>query len=386
MRKTTPPIPVRKNLATLSTRGVRVVAPDARSNRPASEPLYQTSTFEFPSIEAWEPGLAGEAGHGYVYARHGRPNENSLAACVAALEGAPAGVATSTGTSALLCAVLISTKPGDRVLCQRDAYGGSRALFERDFAEWGRTCELVDAYEPSKLADGLARGARFVLVETLSNPLVRPVDVAALSWHCRSYGAVLCVDNTIATPILQRPLASGADLVLHSATKFLGGHHDCAAGVLVGDETRIAAASALIARLGLNAAPLDAWLAARGLRTLHLRVERAEQNARALAERLRAHDSVVALHYPGWGAVLSFDVGTKARAESVVAACSELSLMPSFGGVESSLSHAATSSHRTLGAEERAALGISDGLLRLSVGIEDADDLWSELGRALTRL
>jgi cystathionine gamma-synthase len=384
MRKTTPPSTGRRNLATLTTRGVRVAAPDANTGRPASEPLYQTSVFEFPSIEAWEPALSGKAG--YAYARHGRPNENSFAAGVATLEGAEAGVATSTGTSALLCALLISTKPGERVLCQRDAYGGSRVLFERDFAEWGRPCELIDAYEPSKVADGLSRGARFVLVETLSNPLVRPVDIAALAWHCRSYGAVLCVDNTLATPILQRPLALGADLVLHSATKFLGGHHDCAAGVLVGDKARIAAAQALVTRLGLNASPLDAWLAARGMRTLHLRIERAEQNARALAERLRAHAGVAALHYPGWGAVLSFDVGSLERAERVVQGCPELALTPSFGGVESTLSHAASSSHRGLSGEERAALGIGDGLLRFSVGIEDVEDLWSELNRALTRL
>lgn len=386
MRKSTQPIPARRNLATLSTRGVRVAAPDARANRPFAEPLYQTSVFEFQSIAAWEPAIAGDLAHGYVYARHGRPNENSLAASVAALEGAEAGVATSTGTSALLAALLVSTKPGDRVLCQRDAYGGSRALFERDFAEWGRPCELIDAYEPSRLADGLSRGARFVLVETLSNPLLKPVDIAALSWHCRSYGAVLCVDNTMATPILQRPLGMGADLVLHSATKFLGGHHDCAAGVLVGDKARIGAASGLIARLGLNAAPLDAWLAARGMRTLHLRVERGEQSARVLAEKLRGQASVATVHYPGWGAVLSFDVTTLERAESVVLACTELSLTPSFGGVESTLSHSASSSHRALSADERAALGITDGLLRLSVGIEDVDDLWSELSRALARL
>jgi cystathionine beta-lyase/cystathionine gamma-synthase len=383
MRKTTPPNPARRNLATLTTRGVRVAAPDQRTGRPASEPLYQTSVFEFPSVEAWEPAMAGESG--YAYARHGRPNESSFAASVAALEGAEAGIATSTGTAALLCALLASTKPGERVLCQRDAYGGSRVLFEREFVEWGRPCELIDAYEPSKVADGLARGARFVLVETLSNPLVRPVDIAALAWHCRSYGAVLCVDNTLATPILQRPLASGADLVLHSATKFLGGHHDCAAGVLLGDASRIAAARALVARLGLNASPLDAWLAARGLRTLHLRIERAEQSARLLADKLRGHGAIATLHYPGWGAVLSFDLGTRERADTLIAGCPELALTPSFGGVESSLSHSASSSHRGLSAEERAALGIGEGLLRLSVGIEDAEDLWSELSRALAR-
>jgi cystathionine beta-lyase/cystathionine gamma-synthase len=344
--------------------------------------LYQSSVFDFPSIEAWEPALSGQ--RGYAYARHGRPNEASFAASVAALEGAEAAIATSSGTSALLCAVLLGSRPGERVLCQRDAYGGSRALLERELVQFGRTLELVDAYEPSKVADGLSRGARFVLVETLSNPLVREVDVAALSWHCRSYGAVLCVDNTLATPILQRPLGLGADLVLHSGTKFLSGHHDAIVGILAGEKRRIDEAQGLVTRLGLQAAALDCWLAARGMRTLQLRIERAQLNARSLAERLREQPGVRAVHYPGWGPLLSFDLGDQAQVERLIAACPEIRLAPSLGGVESSFSHPATSSHRMLSAEERALLGLGDGLVRLSVGIEDADDLWTELSRGLS--
>lgn len=382
MRKSSVPYAPR-SLATLSARGVRAEPPGAVSGKPTSEPLYQTSAFAFPSLEAWEPALAGH--EGYAYARHGRPNEASFAASVAALEGGEAAVATASGSAALLCAALVSTKPGDPILCQRDAYGGSRALLERDLAQFGRHIELFDAYEPSKLADGLSRGARFVLVETLSNPCVHEVDVAALAWHCRSYGAVLCVDNTLATPILQRPLGLGADFSLHSATKFLGGHHDCIAGVLVGDKRRIDEARQLVTRLGIQAAALDTWLAARGLRTLHLRVERAEHNARVLAERLREHSALRKLYYPGWGPMLSFDLGEQARVERFLQGCPDIRLTPTFGGVESTFSHPATSSHRTLSAEEREALGISDGLLRMSVGIEDAADLWSEMNRALLR-
>lgn len=383
MRRSSPPRSLR-NLATLSARGVRAEPPKPGAGRPSSEPLYQTSVFDFPSLEAWEPALSGR--EGYAYARHGRPNEASFAASVAALEGGEAGVSTSSGTSALLVAALASTRPGERVLCQRDAYGGSRALLERDLAQFGREVELVDAYEPSKVADGLARGARFVLVESLSNPLVREVDVAALSWHCRSFNAVLCVDNTLATPILRRPLTLGAELVLHSATKFLGGHHDCVAGVLVGDAKRIAEAQVLVTRLGAQAAAFDCWLAARGLRTLHLRLERADANARLLADRLREHAAVRTLHYPGWGPLLSFDLGEQAKVERLIEACPEIHLAPSFGGVETSFSHPASSSHRMLSDEERAQLGLGGGLLRLSVGIEDAEDLWNELNRGLARL
>jgi methionine-gamma-lyase len=383
MRRSSPPRSP-KNLATLSARGLRAEAPRPGAGRPTSEPIYQTSVFDFPSLEAWEPALAGV--EGYAYARHGRPNEASFAASVAALEGGEAAVTTASGNAALLCAVRIGSRPGDTILCQRDAYGGSRALLEQELSQLGRSLELVDAYEPSKVADGLSRGARFVLVETLSNPLLREVDVAALSWHCRSFGAVLCVDNTIATPILQRPLGLGADLVLHSATKFLGGHHDCIAGVVVGAKSRIDEARGVITRLGVQAAAFDCWLATRGLRTLHLRVECSQGNARILAERLREHAAVAAVHYPGWGPLLSLDLGEQARVERLIEACPEIRLAPSLGGVESSFSHPATSSHRNLTAEERALLGIGPGLLRMSVGIEDAEDLWSELQRGLGRL
>lgn len=383
MRKSSPPYSLRNGLATLAARGVRADPPGASVSRPTSEPIYQTAVFDFPDIPSSEPALSGAGG--YAYARHGRPNEASLAASVAALEGAEAGVASASGSAAVLCAVLVATRPGDLVLCQRDAYGGTRLMLEREITQFGRRVELVDAYEPAKVADGLSRGARLALVETLSNPLLREVDVAALAWHCRSYNALLCVDNTFATPVLRRPLALGADLVLHSATKFLGGHHDCCAGVLVGPAAAIDEARALVTRLGLNAAPFDAWLATRGMRTLHLRVERAEQNARALAEKLRGHARVRGVHYPGWGGMLSFELDDRAAAERLVRACPQLHYAPSLGGVETTLAHPASSSHRTLEPAERAALGIADGLLRLSLGIEDADDLWGELSQALNK-
>jgi cystathionine beta-lyase/cystathionine gamma-synthase len=383
MRKSSPPYSLRNGLATLAARGVRADPPGAAVSRPTSEPIYQTAVFDFPDIPSSEPALSGAGG--YAYARHGRPNEASLAASVAALEGAEAGVATGSGSAAVLCAALVATRPGDLILSQRDAYGGTRLMLERELTQFGRRVELVDAYEPAKVADGLSRGARLVLVETLSNPLLREVDVTALAWHCRSYNALLCVDNTFATPVLRRPLALGADLVLHSATKFLGGHHDCCAGVLVGPAAAIDEARALVTRLGLNAAPFDAWLATRGMRTLHLRVERAEQNARALAEKLRGHGRVRGVHYPGWGGMLSFELDGRAAAEQLVRACPQLHYAPSLGGVETTLAHPASSSHRTLEAAERTALGIADGLLRLSLGIEDADDLWGELSQALSK-
>jgi len=367
--------------ATLTARGERAPAPGTDVGRPSAEPLYQTAVFDFPSIAASEPAFEG---NGYVYTRNGRPNAASLEQSIAKLEGAEAALATASGMTAVLCALWAATKPGERVLCQRDVYGGTRALLDADAPRLGLTVEYIDAYEPAKVADGLARGARFLLVETLSNPLLREVDIGALAWHTRAASAVLCVDNTMATPVFRRPLEQGADLVLHSVTKFLGGHHDLCAGALAGRRTLIDAARAASVRMGLSAAPLDAWLAQRGLRTLSVRMQRAQATARTLAPRLNEHAAVRQVHYPGWGALLSLDLGDRAAAERLVTRCTQIRLTPSLGGTETALSHSASSSHRALSAEERARLGIGEGLLRMSVGLEEASDLWDELAQALS--
>jgi cystathionine gamma-synthase len=380
-RSIRPPLMPRPSLATVAARGLRATPPPLGDGRPSSEPLYLTSVFEFSTIAASEPALEGL--DGYVYARNGLPNPRSLETTVAALEGGEAALATSSGMAAVLAAVLATTKPGSRVLCQRDAYGGTRAMFASDLPRMGIEVEYVDAYDPAKVADGLSRGAALLLVETLSNPLVREVDIAALAWHCHAHGALLCVDNTFATPIFQRPLVQGADLVLHSATKFMGGHHDLCAGVLISSNTVIERARGHAGRMGFLAAPFDSWLAVRGIRSLDVRMHRCQDNARLLAERLGTHPRVRALHYPGWGPMLSFDLGDKPSAARLVAACPGIPIAPSLGGTETSFSHSATSSHRALSPEERAELGIGDGLLRMSVGLEDPDDLWSELSRAL---
>jgi cystathionine beta-lyase/cystathionine gamma-synthase len=349
--------------------------------RPAVEPLYQTSVFEFSSIEASEPAF--EPNGGYVYVRNGLPNARSLELSVAALEGAEDALAASSGMAAVLCAVLAATHQGDRVLCQSDAYGGTRAMFAQDLARLGLRVEYVDAYDPAKVADGLAQGVAVLLVETLSNPLIREVDIAALAWHCRVNGTVLCVDNTFATPVFRRPLIQGADLVVHSVTKFLGGHHDLCAGVIAGTGELVARARGCAQRMGMLAAPFDAWLAQRGIRSLDVRMQRSQDNARTLAERLQGHLKVRAVNYPGFGPMLSFDVGSREHAARVVRSCHDIRLMPSLGGTETSFSHSASSSHRALSPEERARLGIGEGLLRVSVGLEDPEDIWNELAKAL---
>jgi cystathionine gamma-synthase len=377
--------PARRAPATIAAHGVRAPSPESLPpglrGIPAAEPLYQTSVFDFDSIEDADAPLGGAGG--YVYARYGLPNARSLELTVAALEGAADAVATSSGMSAIACCVLACAAAGDRVLVQQDAYGGTLALLRGDLARLGIACETFDAYDAGALRRALARPARLVVVETLSNPLVREVDVAALGAACREHGALLAVDNTFATPALRRPLEFDADVVLHSATKFLGGHHDLCAGVLAGPEPFIAAARGVAKRFGMTAAPFDAWLACRGIRTLDVRMERAQATARALASWLAKHPQVRAVHHPGWGAMLSFDVGDHASASRVVAALRLITLTPSLGGTTTTISHSATSSHRGMPAEERRALGIGDGLLRLSPGLEDADDVKRDLEASL---
>jgi cystathionine beta-lyase/cystathionine gamma-synthase len=371
-----------RSLATIAAHGVRAPSPESLPEGlrsvPAAEPIYQTAVFDFPSIEASLRPLAVEGG--YVYARYGLPNARTLESTVAALEGAEDGLATSSGTAAILCAVLAVAGAGDRVLVQRDAYGGTITLLGKDLARLGLTVETVDAYDLAAVERAL-RGAKLLVAETISNPLARAADLAGLAKLCRAAGTLLVVDNTFATPVVARPLEAGAHAVVHSATKFLGGHHDLCAGVLVGEAAYIDAARGIARRFGMQASPFDSWLASRGIQTLVVRMERAQENAFELARRLRESGRVV--HHPAMGAILSFDVGSSAKAEAVVRGLKLITLTPSLGGTGTTLSHAATSSHRGMTPEERRGLGIGDGLLRVSVGIEAVEDLWRDLSSVL---
>jgi cystathionine gamma-synthase len=375
----------RRSPATIAAHTVRAPSPESLPEGvrgvPSAEPLYQTSVFDFDTIEASDAPLGGAGG--YCYARYGLPNARSLELTVAALEGGADALATSSGMSSVACCVLAAAKAGDRVVVQRDAYGGTLALLAKDLARLGIACDAVDAYDVAAVDAALRKPAKLLIVETLSNPLVREPDLAALAGLCGSRGALLAVDNTFATPVLRRPIERGADVVLHSATKFLGGHHDLCAGVLVGPAAFVAEARGVAKRFGMTAAPFDAWLACRGLRTLDVRVRRAEENAKAMAQWLRNDRRVAAVHFPGWGAMLSFDVGDLAKASRVVAALSLITLTPSLGGTTTTISHSATSSHRSMPPDERRALGIGDGLLRLSVGLEAVEDLRADLAAAL---
>jgi cystathionine beta-lyase/cystathionine gamma-synthase len=372
------------DLSTIAAHGVRAPAPetlpDGERSIPSAEPLSASAVYDFASIAASDRPLAQQGG--YVYARYGHPNGRTLELTLAALEGSEDAVATSSGMAAVACAVLAVAQAGDRVVVQADAYGGTIALLSTDFARMGIRVEPVCAYRVDAVRDA-AKGAKAVVVETISNPLVREVDLAALAAVCREAGATLFVDNTFATPIVARPLADGADCVVHSATKFIGGHHDVIGGIVCGTASLCRDVRGVAKRIGCVIAPFDAWMASRGVKTLALRVERAQETARLLSARLRGDSRVRAVAYPGRGAMLAFDVGDGAAAARFVDAVRLLTLTPSLGGTTTTLSHPATSSHRGFTPAERAALGIGDGLLRLSVGIESPADVWSDLDRAL---
>jgi len=375
------------HLDTLAAHAVRVPPPETLGeglrSSPATPALHLASAYDFESLEASEIPLAGE--EGYSYARYGHPGGRALERTVAALEGAEDAVATASGMAAISSVVLALASSGDTVVLQEDAYGGTAALFREDLERLGIEVLRVDVRDAESLAAALARQPRLVLVETLSNPLARPVDIPLLASACRGAGALLVVDGTFATPILSRPLLEGADVVLHSATKFLGGHHDLTAGVVCGAADLVARVRRVCVRMGGRIAPFDAWLALRGIHTLSLRMERAQSSAVELARRLREHPGIAEVHHPGWGAMLAFDCGSQQRAGAIVRSLRICSLTPSLGGVTTTLSHPATSSHRAVSAAERERLGIGDGLLRVSCGIEAVEDVWNDLHAAIAQ-
>ena len=341
-------------------------------------PILQTTVFDFATIAESEPALGGD---GYVYRRNGMPNADELGTAVALLEGAEAGQATSSGMGAVAAVAMGLLSSGARALVQRDAYGGTPAFLD-ELGCFGVDVLAVDVYDPAALEPALD-GAAMLLVESIANPLLRRAPIEELSRRCRERGVTLVVDNTFATPLGEQPLSRGADLALHSATKFLGGHHDACAGVVVGDAARVERIATVCRRAGLIASPLDAWLTVRGIRTLEVRLQRAWQTAAELADRLDQHPAVARVHRAERCALVTFDVGSRAAAEAVVAACRLITLSPSLGGTTTTLSHPASSSHVALSAEARAAAGIGDGLLRMCVGLESPADLWRDLEPAL---
>jgi cystathionine gamma-lyase len=353
-------------------------------------PIYATSTY---TQEA--PGRH----KGYEYSRSGNPTRAALEACLAALEEGERGLAFASGLAATT-AVLSFLKPGDEVAAAADLYGGTFRLLERVFKPWGLVARYTEDPSPAGFARILSRGTRLVWIETPTNPLLQVVDIAAIAEAAHKTGAVLAVDNTFASPYLQQPLRLGADLVVHSTTKYLGGHSDVIGGAVIGRRELLEPIAFYQNAAGGVPGPFDAWLTLRGIKTLALRMERHCANARRLAAWLVEQPQIRRVYYPGlpshpghdlarrqmrdFGGMISLSLkGGNEAALRLLTRTKLFSLAESLGGVESLVGHPATMTHASIPAEIRQARGIDDGLVRLSVGIEDAGDLQEDLQQAL---
>lgn len=384
-------------LETILARGGRDV-PSA--SRPLTPPIYQTNVFAFDAMERVETIWEGRE-PGFIYGRYGTPNHAMLESMLAQLEGGEAAVACASGMGATTALVLGLLSPGDHLVAARDLYGSTMALFSDEVTRWGVEVSFVDAGEPRRVLECLTPRTRAVFVEALSNPLLRLADVEALAAGLAPRGVELIVDSSLASPAVLRPLALGATVVLHSATKFISGHGDVTAGVVVGGRPQVERVRAAMIRVGTNPGPFDCWLAARGLRTLHVRLERQCANALALARFLEGCPGVARVHYPGLpshpqhelarrlfkngaGAVLSFDLGGGAGAvERLMSRLRLIEFAPSFGDVATTWTSPARTSHRRISDAAKAEIGVGPGLVRLSAGIEAVEDLVEDLGAAL---
>ncbi|MBK7476988.1 MAG: cystathionine gamma-synthase [Haliscomenobacter sp.] len=347
-------------------------------------PIFQTSTY---AQEA--PGKH----KGYEYARTQNPTRSALEANLAALENGNAAVCFSSGLAAM-DAIIRLLNPGDEVLSTNDLYGGSYRQLVRVHQRYGIESRFVSMDDPEKLAQAISERTRMLWIETPTNPMLNIIDIEAVCRVAREKGILTCVDNTFASPYLQNPLDLGADLVTHSATKYLGGHSDVVHGaVIVRDEQLASQLRFLQNAVGAVPGPQDCFLILRGIKTLHLRVERACENAVRVAAFLQSHPKVKKVYYPGlpehpghaiaqkqmrhFGAMVSFDLqeDTFEQASKVLSATQLFTLAESLGGVESLIGHPATMTHASIPREERIKVGLTDSLIRLSLGVEDVEDL-----------
>ena len=356
-------------------------------------PLVQAATFRQES-----PGQPGD----YEYARTGNPTRDALETNLASLEGGIGAVACASGMAAIVMAFEL-VESGGRVVATADCYGGSYRVAENVLRRRGLDFTWVDTSDTEATIRELEAGAAMLFLETPTNPLLRIADIEALSAAAHAAGAVVVVDNTFMSPYFQRPLELGADLVVHSSTKYLNGHSDGVGGVLVArDPAHLERFRYLQNAAGAILSPFESWLLLRSAKTLALRMERHDANAQAVAEMLTSHPEVSAVHYPGlpdhpgfelasrqmsgFGGMLSFEVGILDRARRVMEALRIFHIAESLGGVESLANHPATMTHASIPEPLRRDMGISDGLIRLSVGVEHSEDLLGDLNDALSVL
>jgi cystathionine beta-lyase/cystathionine gamma-synthase len=374
-----------------STRALHVGQGPDPATGAVVQPIHMATTFAQQGVGKHK---------GFEYGRSGNPTRSALEECLAALEDANHGLAFASGLGAETTLMLL-LNPGDHVVYMEDVYGGTFRLFDKVLKRFGLTFTPVDAGDVDKVEAAMSDRTRMVWLESPSNPLLRIVDIDAVSEIAHSRGAIVCVDNTFATPYLQQPLHLGADVVVHSATKYLGGHSDVVGGAIMLNDDELEKQLRFHQNaVGAVPSPFDCWLLLRGVKTLALRVERQSTNAMEIATALAGHKAVKRVYYPGleahphrsvaarqmrmFGGMVSFEVADEATAFRVLERLKIFALAESLGAVESLAEHPARMTHASIPAVERQRSGVGDGLIRLSVGVEDVSDLLNDLESALS--
>ena len=372
--------------------------------RPIQPAIHQSTVYTYPSLESLEAAMTGEQ-HGFVYYRNGHPNAAALEETLAAFEYAPSCAVAASGMAAISSVFLGLLGAGDHLIADQNVYGGTFALLNLDLPQMGIEVSLVDAQDHAAVAAAFKPNTKLLHLESLSNPTLRVADLPALIALGKAHDVRVSVDNTFASPALMNPLKHGADVVVHSLAKYIGGHGAVMGGAVIGQHDVVEAARGKLLRLGGTMAAFDAWLALMGLKTLPLRMRAHSSNALKVACFLEAHPKIARVDYPGLpfhaqhdlaarlyphgtGGMMALELhgGYDAASKFVKALNGKIPLAPSLADVSSTISYPARTSHRALTPQARALIGVTDGLLRLSVGIEDGDDLVRDLAAALSEL
>ncbi|MBM7663318.1 cystathionine beta-lyase/cystathionine gamma-synthase [Bacillus mesophilus] len=351
-------------------------------------PIYQSSAFTFKSLQELEAFYQGEGN--YLYSRVGNPNTDELGHAVAALEGAEAGVATSSGLSAVLVSILAVASAGDHIIANDDLYGGTFQLIAKELKEVGIESSFVSFTDREMIVKEIKPNTKVIYSESVTNPFLRVENLEQIVEVAREFKLISLIDNTFATPFLCKPHEDGIDLVIHSATKYIGGHSDVTAGVVVGSQELIKKVNQKLGNLGANLSPFESWLACRGLKTMSIRMEKQSNNAAKVAEGLVSLSGVNKVFYPsnlspkGNGAMVTIELDeSQCDIERFINGLGWIKLVPTLAGVETTVSYPIATSHRALDTEALQMLGITKGLIRISIGIEDDQDILDALSEAI---
>ncbi|BCD98281.1 O-succinylhomoserine sulfhydrylase [Marinagarivorans cellulosilyticus] len=390
----------------LDNAGINTLAIRAGIHRTAegehAEPIFATSSYVFNSAEEAAARFSGDE-PGNVYSRYTNPTVNTFQERIAAMEGGEAAVATASGMAAILSTCMALLKAGDHVVCSRSVFGTTTVLFGKYLQKFGVKVSTVSLTDLAEWQGAITPATKLLFCETPSNPLCHVADIAGLAAIAKANDCLLAVDNCFCTPALQKPLALGADIIIHSATKYLDGQGRCLGGAVVGNKEHMAEVLGFIRTCGPTMSPFNAWVFSKGLETLGLRMKAHSANAQEIAEYLNSHPQVEATHYAGlpehpghalaakqqsaFGGVLSFEVkGDKAACWRFINATRLMSLTANLGDAKTTIVHPATTTHGRLSAEDKATAGIKENLIRIAVGLEDVEDLITDLQRGFAAL